>query len=336
MHTCSNCGATVREGARFCTACGTRLNDTVVASSTNAWSTSSDAGAGTSDRTNGDSNGGVSAITPTTKEQEADADADASAVTADAHPSPDGEFSWTWGDPVDDGSDKEQVTEDADATLDAKDHSSAESEGDDEPIVDASELGILEEDHTASDEGDAVAADSNHQNQAAVDDEDDDNRADNETLATWAEQWDESADESATTSTGANDNSTTAGVDDEDSSNDADGAGEDTVAKAERLFGELRAMMPALINPRPATPSSPDEATTVADDLETAARISQFDDVSEALLAARDNPRDVDNMLSLAGMVDRLLELLDDRNNLAKSAENAASRLRSTTRRTLM
>lgn len=338
MLTCSNCGATVREGAKFCTACGTRLNDAVGVDSANAWATPGDAGAGAgaADRTDRDLTGAVAATSPSTT----DRDAGASTASADPPPSPDGEFSWAWGDPVDGDSGDDHVTEVPAVKLDEGDKAATESDGDDDPIVDASELDILEEDHTTSDEDDAVAAGSDHQSQSATDDDDTDDSDDNETLAAWAEQWDESADESASTSTDARDSSATTDVDDEDSSDDKGGTvdasgAEDSVAKAERLLGELRAMMPALINPRPAAPASPD-ASTVADDLESAAKIGHFDDVSEALLAARDNPRDVDNMLSLAGMVDRLLELLDDRNNLAKTAESAASRIRSTNTSSLM
>jgi hypothetical protein len=37
MQTCSNCGATSREGAKFCTTCGSRLNPVVDASATSGW-----------------------------------------------------------------------------------------------------------------------------------------------------------------------------------------------------------------------------------------------------------------------------------------------------------
>lgn len=37
MNTCSNCGAAVRPGAKFCTACGTRLNDAPASAATSEW-----------------------------------------------------------------------------------------------------------------------------------------------------------------------------------------------------------------------------------------------------------------------------------------------------------
>ena len=37
MNTCSNCGAAVRPGAKFCTACGTRLNDVSASTATSEW-----------------------------------------------------------------------------------------------------------------------------------------------------------------------------------------------------------------------------------------------------------------------------------------------------------
>lgn len=37
MNTCSNCGAAVRPGAKFCTACGTRLNDVSASTASSAW-----------------------------------------------------------------------------------------------------------------------------------------------------------------------------------------------------------------------------------------------------------------------------------------------------------
>lgn len=37
MNTCSNCGAAVRPGAKFCTACGTRLNDASASAASSEW-----------------------------------------------------------------------------------------------------------------------------------------------------------------------------------------------------------------------------------------------------------------------------------------------------------
>ncbi|CAN5765385.1 hypothetical protein BH24CHL3_BH24CHL3_10460 [soil metagenome] len=316
MLTCSNCGATLREGARFCTACGTRLNEEVTANPESAWATASEP-----------------VVQDAPPVSAPDPDSDAATGTGGVQPTSDGDFSWTWGDPVEGDSIEKQASEATGVALDEQVPVKSESEEVDEAIVDATELDILEDDHSTSDEDDAVDADPEQTESLVSDDEDSVDRGDNETLAAWAEQWDESADESAGASASAEaDNQRLSGG---SGTTSESGNDEDTVAKAERLLGELRALMPGLVNPRPASPSSPEDPT-VADDLDSAASIGHFDDVSEALLAARDNPRDVDNMLSLAGMVDRLLELLDDRNNLAKTAESAASRLRSSARPTMM
>jgi hypothetical protein len=390
MLTCSNCGATIREGAKFCTACGTRLNDSASAPSSNIWAVPEPAP---------EPNVIVNAA------QEPDVVATSSASPADAAGS--GGFSWSWGSPMAAESSDSTTSpggDDESGVVISERDASEDTTGD--TIADATELEILDDQPSVSDETlvDGVAtADAENATDpdasAVIDDATastgddepgaetlpDDEGDDTDTLAAWAGEWessevaesqddavdvldtsvkDETAPEVEAEDTTADDATVTeAGSDSGDiiveeeatvseaeiepvpaiaeavalgtvsdpagAAKEVEDDGEDTVAKAERLIGELQAIIPALARPRPAVPAmDSDAAQSVANDLDSAARIGQFDDVRETLLAARDNPRDVDNMLRLSSNVDRLLELLDDRNNLAKTATSAAGRLR--------
>ena len=88
MLTCSNCGTSVREGAKFCTSCGTRLNDTVATPET----TSTWMAATTTPEPTPDEGETVETATeePVIEEPVVEEPAPASAET----------FSWSWGQPV--------------------------------------------------------------------------------------------------------------------------------------------------------------------------------------------------------------------------------------------
>jgi hypothetical protein len=348
MLTCSNCGATVREGAKFCTSCGTRLNENAASNATSVWATPSPAD--TSDTTDtaasSSSDWSNASATPPAWERSEPEPGSASSTEPEAPPSENDEsstntdesFSWSWGSSTTDenepNGDAAQIDEESGVIIEEAEQT--ESGDEPEPVsgqtVDATEVEILEDDQVSAD------ADRPDVSSLSTSDQVDEEATDGEeteTLAAWAEQWEtsEAADEPVTM--GA-----TAGASSSDE-HDAlpkpqgnDGAKaqedeEDTLAKAERLIGELRSIIPSLAQPRPRVPDPSPDSETVADDLEGAAQIGNFDDIRDALLKARDNPRDVDNILSLSGQVDRLLELLDDRNNLAKTAQSAATRLRS-------
>jgi len=359
MLTCSNCGATVREGAKFCTTCGTRLNDVSSTSTTSVWQVP-------------DANPPASTTEPTASTSDAAAPASGDTASTGERVESTGEdksaFTWSWGAPATsdatDSTEQENVGSGTDAPAPdgddeppaaADDATSHESGTDGEPVADATELTILDDEQ----EGSSAAADETEaapdeatpevddaflavpdEEPAAEDraeDESEDESGGTETLAAWAGSWDDNADDDANGATAEEAPATLAGtsaaVQDEsttDSDPGRDAGGEDTVARAERLIGELKALIPSMVRPNPPIPAAkvnPD-SDTVANDLEAAARVGKFDDVRDTLLAVRDNPRDVDNVLRLSATVDRLLELLDDRNNLAKTAESAATRLR--------
>ncbi len=358
MFTCSNCGASVREGAKFCTACGTRLNDTHSASSDSTWSSSSspettlssdvepttpaasqseDAGVsvpGTIDMPVDDNASSAPSIevTGATSPDAPDMPVDDNAVASEG-------FTWSWGKAEETDGDAQSdelglIEVESGMVIEEHESNADHASG---TIVDASEIDVLEVEPAMS------IADENTESQAQTDGEISEivevevetvtvteDIDDSETLAAWAEQWNEPADVDTSVS------ATTDSSGDEETPDVAqqvdgdDEEEEDTVAKAERLIGELRAVIPALVRPRPVAPVVSADSSALADQLASAAQSENFDDLREALETMRDNPRDIDSMLKLSGQAERLLALLDDRNNLAKSAEDAASQLRGT------
>ena len=318
MRTCSNCGATVREGAKFCTSCGTRLNDTDSASQHDTWSSSP---------ANEDTAAAQTAPSGTDASTGEDLAATASSPTSEAE-----SFSWSW-DSASSGakaSDEEQPAQVDDESGTVLDESGA-TVGEAPAIADATEVEILEDEPTASDEELAVAADSTVTEPETDTPEPDEGDA---TLAAWAGQWSEDDDATPLSSSAA--------VSEEPADVTASVAGdaeEATVEKAERLLGELRRIIPALARPRPIDPNARAEGDTVqvggsqplpdiAAELEGARSTEQFDDLRETIELARQNPRDVDTMLSLANQTERLMALLDDRDRMASKLEALSARLR--------
>ncbi len=371
MLTCSNCGASVREGARFCTTCGTRLNDPVTTDATSVWATPvpSDTAASTDeafpDPVWTDAADRAQAVTDDERSGEVDAapaaeiepasEPDVAAVEQPAPtPSPsttDDAFNWSWGSPsnadeVDDAASNrgaDEVEVESGVVPDQDDASATGSDSNE--LVDATEIEILEVDDSVADaEVDETPTDPDPDPESSdallvVEDEEDERQEESETLAAWAEQWQSpDSDNAPGDDTPGILPAPTATPEREQTAAAAPGEfeeEEDTVARAERLISELRAIIPTLARPMVAAPD-PVVATntidtgSIADELEGAARSGQFDDLRDVLQAARANPRDVDTMLTLSGRVDRLLELLDDRDNLARVSEDAAERLRPT------
>jgi len=358
MLTCTNCGASVREGARFCTSCGTRLNDPVSPVATGVWAspvTSDPVSSGTreteADRVPNDSSvsvagGRTDPETNSNMDPETAPDVrmeSAMAPAAEPAPSTDEGFTWSWGTAAsperDDAPDTaRQVDEESGVVL--EEAGSDDAEPDDGELVDATEIDIREPDGTDAviDERDEPAPETSDA-MLVVEEEIASEQGESETLAAWAGQWDSQGAEGEIA--GNDEPSETIpeepDVPDEQVAASAGAAnepapdnGEDTVARAERLIGELRSIIPTLARPMPAPAASLPDPSPLADELEGAARAGQFDDLRETLQLARERPRDVDTMLSLSAKVDRLLELLDDRDNLARTAESAATRLRPT------
>lgn len=361
MLTCSNCGASVREGARFCTRCGTRLNDPVAPAASGVWgaAVSSETSSSTGEATGGESGslrpGGTSDGEDAVSERDPDTatvsasipdeDSDTAAETTGTS---DEGFTWSWGTSsnADSGTTDtiDQVDEESGIVLEEAETTASEGEEDSGELVDATEIDIREADDTGSDdvpEEDSEPSPETSDTMLVLEDEEQDT-TESETLAAWAEQWEspEADDETGADEASlepergeptprGQDDATVPSGDAEDSKDSIEDE-EDTVTKAERLIGELRSLIPTLARPMPSAPAARVDAAALADELEGAARTNQFEDVREMLRSAREHPRDVDTMLNLAGNVSRLLELLDDRDNLAQIAESAATRLRAT------
>lgn len=361
MLTCSNCGASVREGARFCTTCGTRLNDPVASDATSVWNApfsnvepavTGEEPVAVSATQSGDSSDDDDASPDSAATAEADPDAAHDEGSPDpetdseASPTPNEGFTWSWGtsSSTNDGPGQttDQVDEESGIVLEEADSAAATEDTDPDEPVDATEIDILDVDDSdtgyASSEDDEPDPETSDTMLVVDDDEQPDGAEENETLAAWAEQWEspepdgdpapndertEPEPEHPTALDQAADTAVTAG-----NVEPSPGDEEDAVARADRLIGELRALIPSLVRPLPAAPTIDADTLAIADELEDAARAGQFDDIRETLLAAREHPRDVDTMLNLSGNIDRLIELLDDRDHLANLAGSAATRLR--------
>jgi hypothetical protein len=357
MLTCTNCGASVREGARFCTSCGTRLNDPIDQEATGSWTTAtvSDANPAGSATDRPEPAASWSTDAPETDGTPDEAETgETLAATREGDMQPETEastepdtsrdegFTWSWrastdhpeeDDPADEPN---QVDEESGIVI--EEGESPDPAPDDSELADATEIEILEDDQPGDGQApeDDVAPETS--DSLLVVDETADGQDESETLAAWAGQWegeeagvddpDRQPLVEAEADIGSEGTTDVSGEQHGDERQAAPDDDEDTVSKAERLIGELRSLIPTLARPMPAPATSVPDPTPLADELEGAARAAQFDDLRETLQAARERPRDVDTMLSLSGKVDRLLELLDDRDNLARTAESAATRLR--------
>lgn len=311
MQTCSNCGASVRNEARFCTSCGTRLNAPAESDATAAWPAATSTPAHTPDPSVWDK---VRESIRTGEAAEPDiVPLDKAANdSGDEQESPDGgeatenseesdTFSWSWGVPAEAGDDDTAT--------------SVDETTDDTSGIEASV-------------GGGIATDASESAEAEEAPEDDDS---GETLAAWATTW--------------NTDDTTDGVpapaDTEDvkdavsqlsvavaEANESGKAEEDTLTKAERLIGELQALIPALAKPKPAPRASNLKPKLLRSSLESARGSTDWSELRGVLNAANDNPRDIEHMMSLSGRIGDMLSLLDDRDLLAQAVDDVTAKLR--------
>ncbi|HYJ13457.1 MAG TPA: hypothetical protein VEW66_07695 [Thermomicrobiales bacterium] len=184
-------------------------------------------------------------------------------------------------------------------------------------VVDASELDVLVADPEANKPVvvNEDAPDLSQMEDEAVSSTPDDERDstnDQDTIAAWAQEW--SGDDQAEAPPSS-------AVDDDDDP-------EVTVAKAERLIAELQSLVPRLARPKPADPSQALIPTRLAEELESATGETQWEDLREILVQARDHPNDITYLMGVSGNAGRLLELMENRDSLANTASNVARRLR--------
>lgn len=366
MPTCSNCGATVRESARFCTACGTRLNEPAEPTSSD-WSTATEPAA--ADTSSSVATSVWESIRQEVTEETGDTTLTTSArtnehagvATDDGQESATGDdtgneeaFTWSWNTPA--------AQDDDDVAPPMDDESSVVIDTDEpdaqvEDAPDLTEIEILDDSPEVSDvmagedgvaTGEAAGDDPAPDTAEVQDllDASDDTVENQETLAAWATQWNTPVEPATTVedeqaagevdappiASGVAKEITTAAFDPYATASAPDSE-EDTITKAERLIGELRAIIPTLARPKPSQPALSRDPVELATDLDNAANLGDWADLRQVLLAARDNPRDIDNLVKLGANVDQILELLDDRNNLAKTATNVAALLRQPTDR---
>ncbi len=350
MQECSNCGATVRDGAKFCTSCGTRLNDTTTQNQVNSWALPDT-----------DPTVVVTAVSPPADEPElASPEPDTESSQGDEAESPATEpepdtapvesaasvFSWSWGSTAsstdvegvegDDGSSPPPIEADdaaIDVTFDPVDAAEAEVLADDpdtsdEPVA----IPVPDEPEPVDDQSTAEAQDTVEDDSSTDESEDADDGGD-ATLAAWAGQWSEENGETVSTDAGE-DIVVTPAVPDAESEDTTD---EDPADRAERLLDELKLIIPSLRQPRALEEGANAEGNTgllgssippgLLEELHEDGGDQSFDGVREAIEQAQANPRDIDSMIKLAANADRLKLLLDDRDRLAGKLLDIRARL---------
>jgi hypothetical protein len=90
----------------------------------------------------------------------------------------------------------------------------------------------------------------------------------------------------------------------------------------------LQSLVPRLARPKPVNPKQALIPQRLAEELESATSETQWEDLREILVQARDHPNDITYLMSVSGNAGRLLELMDSRDSLANTALNVAHRLR--------
>ena len=317
MQTCSNCGANVREGARFCTTCGTQLNEASSGSSPFSW--------GAAIEQTSTPEGGWPTTTSATDEP------------AQTEAAGDVTGAWNWSESPDSPS-TDAVDEESGIVLDDPDREP------DAGLVDPTEVDDLDapiDGEESAPSGDKEPDLSIVEDEVSVNTEDnaDASSEGQETLAAWAQSW--SSDPESADSTAADDvdretavEAVLAGISSEepgletDASDTDDEDEEETLAKAERLIAELQSLVPKLARPKPANPNQQLTPKLLADELDERIDGAQWADLREVLEKARDNPHDINHLMSVSGNASRLLDLLDDRESLANRASSVAQRLR--------
>lgn len=368
MDTCSNCGAAVRPGAKFCTACGTRLNDVDASDSgSSGWGVSAPVEDNPpATETTVDDVASTRLVdeerseripeTPSTSTTawrwgssetdnpaeripitQADDDGPANSVAADAvqssptAPTSSDTFQWSWGSSS--TSETEEAPESSESSTDES--LTSQPAGADKP------------DNDDTPQSAEVVADSFREEDEAGKQEREAELADAAPPYDWRQSVSYSYKEKPPTP--GNSGVEVAADAESDASTpavfaDSDGVGTgltdaaDVQARAMALLDELRSLIPALglsatsggdTNIAEASGESSNTQDVIADLESARSDITTPDDLRSVLEAAQSRPRDMDVILDLVARAGSLLELLDERDRLAAAIDRAVSSLRS-------
>lgn len=352
MDTCSNCGAAVRPGAKFCTACGTRLNDsTASGSGSSGWgepspaepaqatagpSTSEESSShedevtteddsspthwtwGASPTTDEPSGSSPETRTDTMESREPDTSA-TSLSTTDAQVDA-GAFQWSWSSPS--GTEpEEQQTSDQPST--------------DETLTSRPDVSTGLEEARQTREEDEQAADAEGTTAST--------QTAQELGTSAPDDWQQSSAYGSASPTGPYEETDFSSEPGKvlTSPGDADRGDPGSAAvqaRALALLDELRSLVPALDLAPPradtaaasAPPGGSADVHGLLTDLESArSGVISSSDLRSVLKSARSRPRDMDVILDLVSRADSLIALLDDRDRLAAAIDRAVSGLRS-------
>jgi hypothetical protein len=306
MQTCSNCGATSREGAKFCTTCGSRLNPVVEDTGSNGWN-----------------------AFPSTDETQIST---AAVDTSDTETAPDEReetagstppASWSWGQSTT-TSDEPATTDEADTTTPNDELSSWASQWNTTPPSDEPDAEDDDDDSVAGIEAASAelqSAELTEVSQFAPASKPDEVIAEEEEV--------EAATEEQVASTTEVQDEPSALFDTAPSPEAAIGDAPGPQERARVLLHELRELIDeSFVAPAvAATTGAGDSGSALATLNALGDDGDRFDSLRAMLEKAREQPRDVDTMLNLLGEINSLIALVDRHHDYVTAVNTAKQQL---------
>lgn len=335
MDTCTNCGATLRPGAKFCTTCGTRLNETPPAN--DGWNTTRTDSESESQQTTV-----LNAVQPPSEQPESPRISESRQRSADA---------WTsaYGSENPSAEPKPSSDDPASRFISALDNEVRPASGDDAGTESTKDPASTwntaapaftppppsnwnydaASDTPAVEESPASESTAKHEAEESTVD---DNWV---TPSTWGTPQESDDDESETA---------------EEQTVDSAGFTDDGADEVDYLSGDENIEVSGESTPVLPPDEARDKAIALADELrrtirmmgsggesdhgaavmaltEASLKVGDFSDVRGVLADVKNDPRDIQSLTSLAGKVDRIEELLDEQKRLVDSIELAIKEL---------
>lgn len=287
METCTNCGATLRSGAKFCTTCGTRLNE-MPTTSNDGWGTP---------RTEPQNDSQETTVLQSVQPQGAPSTSNSAQAPTDSWSSAYGTQASSSDDPASRfiSALDNDVTPVKDETHDSETGSDS-SWGSSAPVFTPPPPSNWSYGGDTDDPGETDSDDETEQDSSW------------ETPSTWATT-DESDDD---------DDTVTEPDDDPTPALPPDELRDKAISLADELRQTVRLM---------SSGGEHDHGAAVMALTEASLQIGDFSDVRGALAEVRNDPRDIETLTNLAGKIDRIESLLDGHKSLADAIETAIREL---------
>jgi hypothetical protein len=298
MQTCSNCGSVSRDGAKFCTTCGSRLNEVIDSNASNGWESYS-----TEDETREAPAVAQGLESPVVESASPEVYPDQAAEPAPA-------TSWSWG----------QSSADADAEPES-----------DQPVSPEEDTEVA----TSSTDSESLSSWANQWTSPAEEPDEPDPVTEPEYDVTSEVDESETTVEAVAEAEVERDEPTVETSEAAPVVTYADPANvaSDTPTPKERaqsLLFELRELIDesfAVSGTQVPASSGGDTSDALTTLNAVGSDNGQFDNLRAILEKAREQPRDVDTMLNLLGEINSLIALVDSHERLVTAVETAKSQL---------